>query len=111
MEENTLFPDSETLDNKRPKVITEKQNEEFLQEVASEIIEDGYSISDKSYIIEDLRHINLNDTGFEIAKDIEEGKAYYKIDSNFIEFLEDLSWKKSTILENNVKAWVKAHNQ
>ncbi len=106
----TLFNDSEVFSTERPKIITDKQKEEFLHEIAADIIKDGYSKSDKSYIIEDLRRINFNDSGFDIAKEIEDGNAYYNIDSTFIEFLEGLSWRRKKLLENNIKIWVKAHN-
>ncbi len=109
MPEETLFNDSEVFTTERPKVITDKQQEEFLHEIAAEIIKDGYSKSNKSNIIEDLRRINFLDSGYDIAKEIEHGNARYSIDSNFVEFLEGLNYKRGNLLENNIKSWVSAN--
>ncbi len=109
MTENTLFNDSDTFTKERPIAITAKQEVQLLREIAEEIKQEGYSNSSIDYIVADLEKINFNDSGFEIAKKLEYANAYYEIDSQLIEFLENLSHRKGEILEENVKAWVKAH--
>lgn len=107
-----LFPDSETFTKDRPLKITDEQKKAFLTQIAREIIKNRYSTDSLEEISEDMFNVvNFNDSGYEIAKDLDnDGQATYDIDSQFIEFLEGLSWRKDDILKGNVKAWVKAHN-
>lgn len=58
----------------------------------------------------DVADIYINDSGYEIAKKLERGLASYKIDTAFIEYLDQFSYHKGEILRANVEAWVKAHN-
>lgn len=107
-----LFKDSEVMVNERPTKITEQQEKDYLNEVAEEIISNGWSDSDIEKIVYDLSDICYNDSGYEIAKKLEgyNSKASYKITTPFIEFLDDFENNKSDILRENVKAWVKAFN-
>jgi hypothetical protein len=61
-------------------------------------------------VIYDVSRISTNDSGYEIAKDLERGRAYYDIDTQFIEYLDDFGYGKRKILEKNVSDWVNAHN-
>lgn len=106
-----LFTDAETFQKERPTKITAKQAHDFNMRIAQEIIDEGWSKSDIEDIAEDVSGISTHDSGYEIAKDLENyKKGYYDIDTAFIEFLDDFSWKKREVLEENVKAWVLAHN-
>lgn len=107
-----LFPDSELIQNKRPIKITEKQEWDFYEAIAKEIIKGNWSNSDLEDIIADVSQINKNDSGYEIAKELEgyRKEATYDIDTQFIEFLDDFGYRKDKILEANVKLWVKAHD-
>lgn len=107
-----LFPDSETFTKDRPLKTTDEQNKAFITKIAKEIVKYQYSKDSVLMISEDLLlHVNFNAEGYDIAKRLEkEGTATYKINSQFIEYLEGLSWDKDEILKGNVKDWVKAHN-
>ena len=108
-----LFSDSETFTNERPTKITAAQEQEFYKEIAEEIIDNNWSESDVEDIAEDISNLSLHENGYELAKDLENGSrnnAYYDIDVEFCEFLDNISWKKSDILRKNVKDWVAAHN-
>ncbi len=96
----------------RPTKITDQQEKEFYKRVAEEIIKNKWSTDDLGLVIEDVSEISENEIGYEIAKDLEKSwkKANYKIDTQFIEFLDDFGYDKADILRENVKAWVAAHN-
>lgn len=106
-----LFNDSETFTNVRPVKLTPEQFSDFVKEQAIQIKKDGFSRSDVEDIQEDLRRIDFPDSGYETAKQLEQnGGANYRFDAMFIEHLECLQNDYETAIENNVKAWVKAHN-
>lgn len=107
-----LFSDKETYTKERPTKITAEQENKFYKEIAEEIIKYKWSDSDVEDIMEDISKITLRDNGYEIAKSLEGSynKAEYEFDVEFCEFLENIGWKKDTILRNNVKDWVKANN-
>lgn len=107
-----LFTDSETFTQERPNKITQQQQEDFYNEIAEEIIENNWSNSDLEDVVSDVSKITFNDSGYEIAKDLEgyDKDASYDIDSSFIEFLEHLSYRFSEVLKKNVRYWVETHN-
>ena len=106
-----LFDDSETFQKERPKEITEKQENELYSKLAKEIISNGWCIDElEEDIIYDLKHLSRNDTGFEMAKDLEDYnmKCNYEIDTDFIYWLDDFDYRFRKVLDENVKDWVKA---
>jgi hypothetical protein len=106
-----LFSDAETFQKERPTKMSAEQQRDLYLEIAQEIIDEGWSESNIEDIAQDVSEISFNDSGYEIAKDLERHKkAYYDIDTSFIEFLDDLSWKKRERIQENVKTWVLAHN-
>lgn len=105
-----MFSDSETFTMERPTKLTEAQEEQFFKDMARKIIEDGHSRDDIEEIIEDLKKLSLSDSGFEMAKELEDRYCAYDIDSSFIEFLEGFGYGKGSRIKENVIAWVKAHD-
>jgi len=107
-----LFPNSEVMLNERPTKITEQQEKDYLQEVAEEIIANGWSSDSVEDIMSDFEDIYNEYSGYEIAKKLESynSSASYKIDTPFIEFLDCFESDKSDILRQNIKDWVKAFN-
>lgn len=107
-----LFSDSEVMLNKRPTEITEQQEKDYLQKVAEEIVANGWSDNDIEDIVYDLQDISNEYSGYEIAKKLEgyRSKSSYKINTEFIEFLDFFETEKDDILKENVKEWVKAFN-
>jgi len=108
---STLFNDKDVFQKERPLQPTEQQLQKFYSEQAKEIIKQGFSDSDEESIIEDLKGLwPFNGNGFEMAKDLERGDAYYQIDVSFCEFLDSISYDFDAINRENEKAWVKAHD-
>jgi hypothetical protein len=109
-----LINDSEVFQIERPIKITDKQRFEVLKEVAEDIIEYGISKDSIETIISDLDNVsNSNDSGYEMAKELENSfdcSGSYEIDSNFIELLESIDSSFDEKKRTNVKEWVKAHN-
>lgn len=105
-----LFSDSEVFTKTRPTKITEKQKQEYYKKVAQEIIDERWSKSDIEDIMTDLSDIFRTDSGYEIAKSLEDGCAQYNINTPFIEFLDSFDYNMRSIDDENVKLWVKAHN-
>lgn len=108
----TLFPDSETYQKERPKTITEDQKAAFFLKAAKEIVKQGYSSNDPEDIASDLSKLSMTDTGYEMAKELEDSgmDASYNIGSQFIEYLEIFSMDYFDVITGNVKDWVRAHN-
>jgi hypothetical protein len=107
---NTLFRKDDFFVKERPCKLTNGQKETFYLEKAKEVISNGWSKSDPETIAEDLESIcRLHDNGFEMAKQIENELGYYDIDVSFCEFLESLDFAYCEAVNENVKAWVKAH--
>jgi hypothetical protein len=105
-----LFDDTLFVQKERPTKITEQQEEKMYLDLAKECIKYQYS-SDDETIAEDLKELSTNDSGFEKAKDLEDnGNASYEFDGDFIDWLDGMDYKRSDILKENVKLWVKAHN-
>ena len=110
---NKLINDSEVFQKERPTKITEKQKIKVFTEVAESILEWNLSKDSIETIVSDLYQLNLNDTGFEMAKDLEDGwdmVGSYEIDSNFVEILESITSLINDENTKNVKEWVKAHS-
>lgn len=105
---DTLFPDSETFQKERPTTITEQQRQDYYRKVAQEIIDNGWSQYDIDSVIEDVSNMSHHDSGYELAKWLEEfdRSASYEIDTPFIEFLDDFGWGIAEIVLENVQAWV-----
>jgi hypothetical protein len=108
----TLFTDSETFTKHRPTKATEAQLQAFYHEIAEEIISEGWAEDDMEAVMHDVVNISSYDSGYEIAKSLEGfySKGHYDIDTEFIEFLDNFSWRKQDLLEANVRTWVIAHN-
>lgn len=107
-----LFKDAEVFQLERPTKATPQQLEAYYKQVAEYIIKEGWSDDDFEDVLHDVKRISEHDSGYEIAKELEGfgSKASYDIDTQFIEYLDDFGWRKRDIVEENVKAWVKAHN-
>ena len=106
-----LFDDTLFVQKERPTQITKQQEEKMFIELAKEVIENQYSDDDEETIAEDLKELSRNDNGFEKAKDLKSnGNASYEFDGDFIDWLDGMDYKRSEILTENVKLWVKAHN-
>lgn len=108
-----LIHDTETFQKERPLTITNTQRTEILKNVAKSILEYSLSKDDIEIIIEDLDEVyNSSSTGFEMAKELEDGWASgdYTINSTLIELLESLDHLSLEKQRNNLKDWVKAHD-
>ena len=107
-----LFKDSETFIKERPTKLSEKQEIEIWQNLAKEVVGNGWSDDDIDTIIEDLQGLSMSDSGYEMAKDLEHFSANgnYYIDTSFIEWLDMLDSDFDDAIRENVKRWVKAHN-
>jgi len=106
-----LFDDSLLVSTERPTKINEQQEEQMFADLAKEAIEYRYSTSDAETIIEDLKELSINDTGFERAKDLEDnGNGHYEFNGDFIDWLGNMDYERNRLLRENVAAWVKAHN-
>jgi hypothetical protein len=106
-----LFDDTLLIQKERPTQITKQQEEQMFIDLAEEVIKNQYSFDYKKIIIDDLKELSINDSGFEKAKYLEEnGMGSYEFDGDFIDWLDSMDYKKNSILTENVKLWVKAHN-
>jgi hypothetical protein len=106
-----LFDDTLFVQKERPTKITDQQEEKMYLDLAKDCVKQQFSSDDEETIAEDLKELSTNDSGFEKAKDLEDnGNASYKFDGNFIDWLDGIDYKRSDILKENVKLWVKAHN-
>lgn len=106
-----LFQDSEVFVRERPTKPTEKQTEDFYRETAQEIIECGWSNSKIERIIIDLEDLSpFFDSGYELAKKLEGlgMNGSYKVDMEFLDFLDGLHSDYSELLSENIKQWVNA---
>jgi hypothetical protein len=93
--------------------MTVAQSIAMYDSIAKEIIENGWSKhwSSKESIISDLEDISLHESGYEIAKELENSdNAAYNFTTEFIEYLDGVGFKEIEIIDNNVRAWVNAHN-
>lgn len=105
-----LFDDKETFVKERPKKLPKVLEDNLYMEIAQEIIDENYSQSDLEDIADDIASLNLSENGYELAKKLENGNAYYDIDVDFCEYLDGLSMKKHRALNELVKQWVAAHD-
>jgi hypothetical protein len=106
-----LFDDTLFVQKERPTKITEQQEGKMYLELAKDCIEQQFSSDDEETIAEDLKELYFCDSGYEQAKDLERnGKASYEINGEFIDWLDWIGHKRSEILSENVKLWVRAHN-
>ena len=106
-----LFQDSEVFVRERPTQPTEKQLAEFYKKTAQEIIDSGWSSSKILRIIFDLEDLApFFDSGYELAKKLEglTSIGSYKIDMEFLDFLDNLHSDYRELLTENIKQWVKA---
>ena len=108
---NKLFDDRLLVQKERPTKITEQQEEKMFSDLAKEVIEYQYSSDDEETIAEDLKELSINDSGFEKAKYLDE-KSFcgYTFEGDFIDWLDNMEYKRRSILTENIKLWVEAHN-
>jgi len=105
-----LFDDTLFIQKERPTTITSQQEEKMYIDLAKECIKNQFSSDNEETIIEDLKELSIDDSGFGKAKDLESnGRACYEFDGEFIDWLDFIDYKRSEILEDNVKLWVEAH--
>jgi hypothetical protein len=106
-----LFDDTLLVSKKRPTTITAQQSEKLFEELAEEVLVNEYSDDEVDLIKEDLKELSLNQSGFEIAKDLDsQGRADYDFEGDFIDWLGNMSSRRDEIVRENVKLWAKAHN-
>lgn len=107
-----LFDDAPFVQKERPTKLTEEQKEKMYLDLAAEIIKNQWAKGGlEECIAEDLSKLSINDSGFEKAKDLEDHSFVdYEFCGDFIDFLDDMFLKIRTLIEENVKLWVKAHN-
>lgn len=110
--ETLLFKDSEVFVKERPSKLSEKQETEIWQNLAKEVVNNGWSDDDIDTIIEDLQSLSMSDSGYEMAKDLDgfSANGSYDIDTSFIEWLDMLDSDFDNARRENVKRWVKAHD-
>lgn len=111
MQQQELFPLSETFQKEKPTKITEKQEQDLYLKLANEIISKNWSDSKPEVIIRDLKELSRYDTAFEMGKKLDGlfSKGSYDIDSDFIEWLDWFDYYFREIHEQNIKNWVIAN--
>jgi hypothetical protein len=108
---NKLFDDRLLVQKERPNKITKQQEEQMFVDLSKEIIENQYSSDDEETIAEDLADLSIYDNGFEKAKYLDDrGSADYTFEGDFIDWLDNMEYKRRSILTENIKLWVEAHN-
>jgi hypothetical protein len=111
---NQLFSDSETFQKERPTKPSEVQKVKFYNDMAQEVIDNGWSSDSVSDIANDLEELYpFYGNGYDLAKNLEKGyrnQASYDIDPSFCEWLDNLDYEYRRLVEENVRTWVKAHN-
>ena len=109
-----LIKDSETFQKERPLTITNEQRNEVLKEVANDIIQWQLSKSSLEQIIADLDEVySGSESGFEMAKELEDGYhtfGHYEVNSQLVELLESIDSLVDDFKRKNIQEWVKAHN-
>lgn len=108
-----LFHDKELFMKDRPIKITEEQEKQFFIDEAEKFIKWQWSEGPAATIARDLKAISKSfySSGFELAKDLErDGGARYNISGEVVDYLESLTIGQRYILDENVKAWVAAHD-
>lgn len=106
-----LFDDTSFIVNKRPLEITEQQRESMFITLANQVIKYNYSNDDVETIAYDLSQLSKHDDGFERAKDLEQdGIGDYTFNGDLVNWLDQMDCEERSILTENVKLWVKAHN-
>lgn len=113
MEQEKLFSEREILLNKRPRDLSNEQKEEFFKSIAEEIIANKWSSSPLENIMEDFQDLDLNQDGYDIAKELDRTfglSAYYDIDTFFVEYLDSLYGQKYDIIRKNLLLWEKTFN-
>lgn len=107
----TLFNDMETFTKERPLKPTAKQEEAYWITKALEVLDEGWSDSEIDVVVSDLKSLSRCDNGYERAKSLEMWSANgsYEIDMEFVAWLDDIYTDYDQLVEENQKAWVKAH--
>lgn len=106
-----LIDDSETFQKDRPLTITNEQRAVLLKELAESILKWGHSKDSIANIVADLDDVcGACDSGYEMAKELEDRYSDYTINSNFIELLESWDSLVNDRQRENVRDWVSAHD-
>lgn len=106
-----LFSDSDTFIKERPTKLSEKHKKKLYRELAQEIIDNRWSYEDVSIIAKDLKELSLSDSGYEKAKHLEKWcRGRYKVDMEFVNWLDSISTEFDMAKHTLAKRWVKAHN-
>ena len=102
-----LFSDKEGVTNKRPENLPEKLKQKFFLNEAKYIKEQGWCDLHEDDIVEELENVDLDQIGFEIAKDLDDSSGWSFIFSvDFIEYLEHLGMEYSREFDKYVSKWV-----
>lgn len=99
------FNDSSIVVGDRPKKLTDDLMNKLLTEVANNISEMDVCYGSVDDIVGDLKSCNLYDDGYQIAKNLE--SKGYDIDSDFVTFLDLISFDLYKELKEYQKRWVK----
>jgi hypothetical protein len=106
-----LFDDTYLVENKRPTEITPQQKNELFLILAKEAVKKQFSSDSLENIADDFSHLSMNDTGFEMAKQLDDAySSEFTYDGEFIDFLDTFSHRRDQILQENTRLWIKAHN-
>jgi len=107
-----IFKEKEVFQKERPKGLTDLQRQNLTKKLAAEIIDNGWSDSDISDILLDLDFLPEWESGFELAKELDRNisAGRYKVDAEFIEWLDTFGFRFAETKLKNLKAWVAAHN-
>lgn len=113
---NKLFEDTEGMVNIRPKEMSKKQKANLLNEIALEIVKEGYTTDNDSEMVLDILEELFEDdyrwgeSGFELAKEIENIGSFvdFEFNGDFIDYLDSLEHKRYNVIDNNVRLWIKA---
>lgn len=106
----TLFPDSETFVKDRPTKLTPNQEKELYRSLAKDMKAHGFAAEyqDEESIIKDLKSLSSWQDGYEKAKDLE--RKGYEINTEFVQWLDDIEYDRRSLLRSTVTQWVEAHS-
>lgn len=113
MEQKLPFEEKHVFITKRPDFITKKQEDKLYSNLANEIFLNDWcdSNEDIEEVINDLKNLNFDENGYYNAKQLESnGEAWYNIDSEFVNFLDNIQYLIDDLKTKNVEEWVKIHD-
>lgn len=104
---NTLFKESDVFIKNRPTNLSETQKANLYHELAQEVYDYKWSNGDIDSICQDLQNLNLDKTGYKLAKDLENnGTEAYDFTYDFIIWLNNIEFCFDDELTRIIKQWV-----